>query len=191
MRNLLRRVIVFITGIDSWHQYSSKNYVDYVVNIAEIICGKCKKDPNIIDGCIVEIGCGLGDIIGRIKERKKMGFDISNRVVWGARLLHPFTSFRVGSFDSIRNKRINCLIIVNILHFLEPEYVDLHVSRVLTNNVVDYIIIDEVRNTIGTEYKYEYDGNCIFGEKYTMAYRSRRYMASNGAYRYIVAYKRV
>lgn len=187
---LLRKIIIILLRIDKWHEYSDKNYVDYTVKVANMILENDKVSSCDEDSCAIEVGCGLGDIVSNIRYKKKIGFDVNKRIVIGAKILHPTVVFKTGSFETIKGKKIKCLIIVNILHFLEPEYVNKNIHELLEDNIVEYIIIDELRNTEGTEYKYEYDGSRLFGCKYRVAYRSRRLKASNGAHRNIVVYGR-
>ena len=133
----------------------------------------------------------MGDVIGNVKcNNPKLGLDYSSKIIKGARLLHPFTRFKKGTFSSVRTNEAICLIMVNILHFLDPDYVNPEVQKVLRENDVKYVVMDELRNTAGTEYKYEYDGNCLLGPNYKMKYRGRRLKAANGAYRHVVVYKK-
>jgi len=60
---------------------------------------KCHK---IVDGLIVDIGCGGGDVCARFHELgfRTLGIDLSEAFVRQARARHPGLDFRVGSFLS-------------------------------------------------------------------------------------------
>lgn len=62
-------------------QYVSKIVNEYVADSA---------------GVVVEIGCGLGEIISSIRVKRKFGFDIKKEVLQAARLLHPAVKFEKG-----------------------------------------------------------------------------------------------
>lgn len=184
--HLLKRIVVKILNIDSWHEsdYMSKEYAKYTVNVVDRMS---QNDPDIK---VVEVGCGLGDIIGNVKNKNKLGFDLDKRIVLGARILHPLTKFRVGSFSDVHELQPLCLIAVNILHFLNPDYVERVFGDVKSNNTLKYVVIDELHDTGGTVYKYEYSGLKLLGDDYRIKYRSRRIQASDGACRYVVVYER-
>lgn len=188
-----KKMIIKLLGIDSWHKtdYKDKPYVLYTLAVIKKVIEDSLKTNFGGEMQIIEIGCGLGDIIGNVKcNNPKLGLDYSARMVNGAKLLHPLTRFKKGSFSSVRTNETVCLIMVNILHFLDPEYVNPEVKKVLRENEIKYVIMDEVRNTAGTEYKYEYDGTCLLGSDYKMKYRGRRLKAANGAYRHVVVYEK-
>lgn len=183
---LLKSMIVKILNIDSWHEgdYMSKEYAKYTVNIV----GRISQNDRGIK--VVEVGCGLGDVIGNIKYKNKLGFDLDKRIVLGAKILHPLTKFSVGSFSDVHEMQPLCLIAVNILHFLDPDYVVRVFGDIKNNNMLKYVVIDELHDTCGTVYKYEYNGLRLLGDDYRIKYRSCRIQASDGACRYVVVYER-
>ncbi len=184
--HFLKRAIVKILDIDSWHEsdYMSKEYAKYTVSIVDRITQNDRKVK------VVEVGCGLGDIIGNIKHKNKQGYDLDNKIVFGAKILHPCTKFNVGSFMDVQECQKLCLIAVNILHFLDPDYVERVICDIKNNNDLDYVVIDELHDTVGTVYKYEYNGLKLLGDDFRIKYRSRRIQASEGACRYVVVYER-
>ena len=80
------------------------------------------KDCNeIIKGCelktAVEVGCGLGDIISRLKCDVKVGYDTEDNVIRAAQKINgKKCSFKVGSFQNIQGSEIDMLIAVNFMH---------------------------------------------------------------------------
>ncbi len=188
---LMRKLCLKIFQLDEWFKYNyyDKEYAQYIVKTLNNLIERDKKSLN---GYIIEIGCGLGDVIGNIKnqrEIKKIGFDKEIRVVYAARLLHPDMRFLKGSFENIKEKKVYCLIIVNLLHFIDPDYAKREIRKLLCNNYVKYVVIDEIRDTKNSSYKYECDGNDILGEQYIQCYKSRRMHAAGGANRHVVIYQ--
>ena len=180
--------MIKILGIDKWHQNGKKEYADQTIDIVNRIIGMHKESYGN-KMLTVEVGCGFGDIIGNIHSKDRCGIDINPRIVMGARIIHPSTHFMVGSFEGIKNKKVFCLIIVNILHFLEPEYVGRQIMGFLNDNNVEYVVMDELKNSPNSNYKYEYTGGRLL-KGYTLFFRSKRIIASNGASRHIMVYKK-
>jgi SAM-dependent methyltransferase len=68
-------------GFDPWHAkspFECRGYKREVVQLAEAL------QPQVA----VEIGCGLGEIVSRIRGCRRFGFDVDARVVPAARELH-------------------------------------------------------------------------------------------------------
>ena len=96
--------------------------------------------------CVVELGCGLGETLSKVNSKKRIGFDISAEVISAANLLNCFnnTQFKVGSFNSIRNMKIDYLIAVNFLHDFESHQVKIWFEDLITNNQISHIVVDEL-----------------------------------------------
>lgn len=139
---------------------------------------------------IVEVGCGLGDIIGSLKWKcGKIGFDLSSNVLKGAKLLHPNVKFYKGTFENINCQNISCLIMVNFIHVISPDKLKKDIGQVLNKSKVEMFVFDTFRDNKGTEYVYSHDGNYLFDGKYKLIKRSRGFMAAHGAKRYIEYWK--
>ena len=155
----LRKLFIKLFRLDEWHYsgHRDKEYAQYTVKIINNLIERDKK----ISGHIIEIGCGLGDIIGYIKagRNKKMGLDLEQKVVYAAGILHPDTQFRKGSFGNVRNQEVYCLIMINLLHFIDPDYTKREIKKILENNKVEYVVLDELRGTEKTSYRYECHGD--------------------------------
>jgi len=100
----------------------------------------------IDDSCVVEIGCGLGETLSKVKSKKKTGFDISTEVIKAANFLNYFnnTQFHVGSFESIQDMQIDYLIAVNFLHDFEPHQVKRWFEKLILNNRISHLVVDEL-----------------------------------------------
>ena len=83
---------------------------------------------------IIEIGCGLGEIISRVNARNKYGIDIdANAIKFGALLARNVT-FINGSFDAIYKipeKHIDVLVLINWTHGLEPAFIKKEIYNLL------------------------------------------------------------
>lgn len=105
-------------GFDPWHAaapYVCRPYKAAVVQLADSV------QPQLA----VELGCGLGDIISRVRARERIGIDADARVIRAARFLHRRGRWIHGEGVSIPGvvggtRRIDCLIMVNWIHALAP-----------------------------------------------------------------------
>ncbi|MCX5682209.1 MAG: hypothetical protein NT049_00785 [Planctomycetota bacterium] len=101
---------------------------------------------------VVEVGCGLGEILGRIRAPETAGFDLSEAVIDWARKMHEGVEFRVGTFDDIRGREIGVLVAVNFPHMIPPEDLRALLAGVLQGNRVRYLVVDEVPYQYHHEY---------------------------------------
>lgn len=135
---------------------------------------------------IVEVGCGLGDIIGSLKwTYGKIGLDRCPKVLRAARLLHPDIAFYEGSFKNVRCRKISCFIMINFIHIIPPDKLKEDIERILGSSKVEMFVYDTFRENMGTEYRYSHDGNYLFGGKYKLIKRSKGFIAAHNAKRYI------
>lgn len=168
-REWLQKVI----GFDKWH-LSSLNERPYAISTINRI-NELIQHGMISEGMILEVGCGLGDIISSIQWSDKMGFDIDRRAILAARILHPRTAFRVGTFDEIRNKKISALIALNFMHQINGETCCQYFGQLLQHNKVERIVIDSVQSP---PYRYAHDYEAFFRKwGFALEYKSKGYVA--------------
>jgi len=107
-------LLTYCFKCDSWHAsapYSNRPYKKTVVNLVNSLAPRC----------VVELGCGFGDIIYRVKAEHRYGYDIDEGAIRIARLLHGRrVNFICGEASSIEQKAIDVLILVNWIHVLSP-----------------------------------------------------------------------
>lgn len=134
-------------GFEKWHLVPTicKPYVNDIISFI---------NNNKIDGYIVEIGCGLCDILGKINTKEKMGVDMSTAVLNAAKHLYPQIEYKEGSFDDIVGINIDTLIAVNFTHNISDEDMITYLHNLLTSNTIKRIILDEV---YGEGYRYKHD----------------------------------
>lgn len=127
---------------------------------------------------VVEIGCGVGDLLSKIKSEYKRGYDVSYKVIEAGRQLFPQLELEVGSFNTVKEKNIDVLIAVNFMHRLEENVLLYNFQCMLRNSYVKYILVDFVESMA---YKYNHDYNRLFGLLgYKLVHESRRFETING-----------
>jgi len=125
---------------------------------------------------IVEIGCGLGEILREVKKYNKnknlniYGFDIDKKVIDVAKKLGKEINFKVGTFDSVINipeKTIDILIMISFLHCLSKKDIIKYFNTLMKNKYIRYIVLDErnhnfdkILNNYNLIYSKKFD-NCI------------------------------
>jgi len=171
---MYRECLQKIIGFDKWHlsNFKERTYALSTVNrINELI-----QDGKVSSGTVLEIGCGLGDIISSIRWQNKLGYDVDKRAILAARILHPGMRFQVGSFEEIRNKKISVLIALNFLHGIRDEDCRQYFSTLFKYNEVDMVVVDEVQSP---PYSYAHDWESLLGDTggYVLEYKSRGYRA--------------
>ena len=142
-------VLQKIYRFDPWHvggNYYSRPYKVRVIALA----------ADTRPRTVVEIGVGLGDIIGRISAKSRLGLDLDNRVLKAARHLLPRdVKLAVARFQDPESviealtkadiKAIDCLILVNWIHMLEIDEIERVLRRVTQSVPIQYIVFDSIK----------------------------------------------
>lgn len=122
---------------DSWHlsPYEWKEYAQ--------VCVKYVNAHNC--GSVVDIGCGLGEILQHVKADKKTGLDLQEEVIMAARELSGGkASFETGSFGDLREAPVDYLISLNFMHGgTEEDWTQIY-HRAASRNDVRHFIVDTV-----------------------------------------------
>lgn len=183
---MYREYLQKIIGFDEWHlnNLNERFYAVPTINrINELI-----RNGKIGPGTILEIGCGLGDIISSIQWHDRMGYDIDKKAIIAARILHPRTPFRVGSFDTISKKKISVLLALNFLHRIDDENCYQYFSQLFNQNEVDFVVVDAVQSP---PYQYVHDYENLLGKLgYVLEHKSRGYAAWGRSIRKILYFRR-
>lgn len=95
-----------IFGYSRWNArpINRKPYALHIIETVERLI----EDGQIRNGYIVEVGCGMGDIIGNIKYDKKIGVDIDEHVIRAAKICHRNTEFYTGGWTLSRFAILMC-----------------------------------------------------------------------------------
>lgn len=147
-----------------WHMMpkKSKPYVEDIINYIVESNLEPEKEMHI-----VEIGCGLCDILAdkRLGHMKRTGIDIERNVIEACKEIYRKTNitFIEGSFDVVKDMQIDVLIAVNFIHNLSREEMQKNIGRMIAENDIRTFILDEVD---GDGYKYHHDFSEIVPDGY-------------------------
>jgi len=168
-------------NIDNWHIKNNFYCKPYKWKVIEIV-------NSLNPEYVVEIGCGLGEIISRIKADYKIGIDIDDACLNIARLLNGKPVYLKGSFNDFNKlyipfEQIDCLIMINFLHGIEKHEVAENIIQIINSIKCKYIITDW--------YKEDYPER---GEVHDLSnYDSRIKLVNiyndNEGYRYIIRWR--
>ncbi|MBD5549022.1 MAG: methyltransferase domain-containing protein [Lachnospiraceae bacterium] len=154
-----------------WHT-TPINFRPYAIGIVNYLNKQRKKK-------VVEIGCGLGEIVGNITNCERMGVDVDTNVIKVAKKLYRKTNFEVGTFENIRNQKIDYLITVNFIHRIPSELLKEKYSYLCRNNDIRHIVLDIVDSP---EYQFNHDIDYLSKELgYRVKKRLHRYQVTNGS----------
>ena len=190
---ITRQLRVFLKNkykFEEWH-LSTMNEKEYA---ADLVCqmNKFLDEKGFGHYPLVEVGCGLADILANLKwKHGRIGYDLSQNAISGAKVLHPRIKFEQGSFADIKIGNICCVIMVNFIHSISPAIMKEDIAMLLDNNEIQMFVIDVLERTKYSEYLYEHNGTFLFENKYTLLKRSEPYRAAHGAIRYIEYWERV
>ena len=110
---------------------------------------------------VVEVGCGLGEIISRVEAPHRVGYDLEHAVIDAARYLRGTNvNFQVGTGVDVKDARIDVLIALNWIHNLSPvemrEFLEPFYGR------VTYFLLEGI--TLGESgYKFHHDFSFLKG----------------------------
>lgn len=141
-----------IYGFDRWHIANGGRCRAYKGIIADKIN---HLRPNL--STVVEVGCGLGDILRHVKSTTRIGCDIDERVIRAARIRALFQNidFRVGNSTVVSETMIDAVIMVNWIHNLSPSDLSKLVAPFLPNT--KYFVFDSIDEEALSTYKYGHD----------------------------------
>lgn len=128
---------------NSWHlsPYEWKEYAQVCVRYVN--AHNCQT--------IVDIGCGLGEILQQVKAEKKVGLDLEKEVIMAACSLNDKTiHFKVGSFAELEETPVDYLITLNFMHGnTDDEWAETYHTVAIRNNVQHFIVDTVPDNVFG------------------------------------------
>ncbi len=164
----LKRVIIFVLSLDKYILYKIYNFDKWH---SQIIYGD-KYTTTVISyinslkaNSIVEIGCGLGDILLKINVSEKTGLDQSQEVLNAASFIFKL-KFKKAVFkkfdfinDSLQNK-YDVILLVNWPHTIDEKILKKKIETMFNDNLSNYgtIIIDTFTDE---SYTYNHDINFL------------------------------
>jgi SAM-dependent methyltransferase len=147
---IVNRMLYLKYGFDRWHIGNGSQSRGYKKIIATKI--------NLLHPeTVIEIGCGLGDILRHAHAPVRVGCDIDERVISAARVRSVLLGidFRVGDSCVISENDIDVLIMVNWIHNLSPEELAEIIGNFITRT--RYFIFDSIDPNAPKNYKYGHD----------------------------------
>src|SRR3989339_132225 len=129
-------------GFDAWHciPYEAKYYAAAVVELARAL-------PEPRRGRVLDLGCGLGDLLRRLPFTERLGWDPDPRVIAAASLLgiwgdHAGTgdlSFHTRNLDvDLPPGRFDLVLALNWLHDLPPAEAEALVRRICDQHLAPH-----------------------------------------------------
>lgn len=157
---LFRRCLRLVFNFDRWH-LSTLMERKYALDIIEYL----NKLPPAQRINVIEIGCGLGDIIRNLHFENKIGYDRDKNVLKAARFLNYITFSRTKIFkfsfpsSSLQDKH-NAVIMVNWIHHIKPELLKQTIAKYYIENVLvkGCIVVDTIQSK---EYEFNHDINYL------------------------------
>jgi hypothetical protein len=160
LERLCLGILQRVYGFDPWHSkatYACRPYKSSVVRLAN----------SLPLDTVVEIGCGLGDIVSRVKARHRVGIDLAPQVIRAARFLHPrgivWMSGSAAALDQQLSvgSVIDCLIMVNWIHNLSAEELKAILAPLLPRT--RYLIMDAIDPDAQGSYRFRHDFSFLAG----------------------------
>jgi SAM-dependent methyltransferase len=152
-------VVIFVLirkyfNYNPWHDsfFSDRPYAQ------KIVAHLNKRQEKI---SVLEIGCGTGDILRRLRFKEKYGFDYDSNVLKGLRFLSFFQNnggkIKTKKFDFNKdqiNKTYDVIILVNWIHKIEGKKLKSKIQKYFSENlnIGGELIFDTLSNS-----KYEYN----------------------------------
>ncbi len=137
------KALAYKSGLapDPWHirhNIYCRPYKWRVIEVANSL------NPN----SVIEIGCGFGEIISRVKAQYRVGIDIDKTCIYLANKLNKGPLYIEGSFDTVLAlpiKEIDVLIMVGFTHTVPVDTLNFHINQILDSKTCKYIITDRYR----------------------------------------------
>jgi len=151
IRNYLLKIYF---RFDGWHVGATYHFRPYKAQVVEVVNQLCPIS-------VVELGCGLGDILSRINSSLKYGIDIDPGVIRAARFINKkgcdFFCADLLYSDvhlDLNIDRVDCVIMVNFTHNLTFKQINKLINRVSENVTLKYMVIDIIKPGFGYKYSH-------------------------------------
>jgi len=151
-RHFLYRLLRIKYNFHNWH-LTPIEWRPYALEVVRYINELSEREKF---STAVEIGCGTGDVLARLKIRNRIGIDNERVIIKVAKLLYPGITFKEGSFNDVKGENIDVLITVGIIHDIDPKDLLVYYNLLLKNNKIRYICLDSV------DYQYHFDFDRLF-----------------------------
>jgi SAM-dependent methyltransferase len=98
---------------------------------------------------IVDVGCGLGEIITRLNAARRVGIDASSEVIKAAKFLSngSVKYFTIDEyFNAEEMPKADLLIMLNFAHCMSLESLIKLIKQYVNKNSAEYLLIDVIKN---------------------------------------------
>lgn len=150
-QTIVLKALSKIYGFDDWHANnppSCRPYKEYVANLVNHL------KPRVV----VEVGCGLGDILAMVNCKTKYGIDLDKGAIKAAKILHPFshTMFIEGDLSKVSEikSRIDVLFAIGWVHLVSPKYLENEILKIKDN--LSYIVLDRFVDWDNPPFKHDF-----------------------------------
>ena len=166
---LRNKILHLIYGFDPWHVTGNFHARPYKADVVKLI-------ESVPHDRVVEIGVGLGDILGRVRAEKRLGLDRDPQVLKAARFcVEGPVSSAVADFaapDQIISalkqndfSSVDVMILVNWIHMIEMDLIEQTILTVTKTIPLRYIVMDTIRpGTPGYRFTHTQDDLRRLGE---------------------------
>ena len=142
-----------IFGFEEWHRsnpYHFRPYKRYVVDLINELNPKTT----------IEVGCGLGEMLEKVKSENKIGIDPSQKVIKANKYIYPFSNTRwiVGDINTIIDidiKNIDVIFMIGWLHIIKPEELEKLLMSIC--HKTKYLVIDKFNTPFLNEKDFFHD----------------------------------
>jgi 2-polyprenyl-3-methyl-5-hydroxy-6-metoxy-1,4-benzoquinol methylase len=113
---------------------------------------------------VVEVGCGLGDIVRNVRSPVRIACDIDPRVIKAARVRALFrgVQFRTGGASAITESEIDVLIMINWIHSV-PENALIALIEEFVGRA-EYLVLDAIDDDAAASYRFRHDLSFLAGQ---------------------------
>ncbi|MBR51939.1 MAG: hypothetical protein CMD58_05435 [Gammaproteobacteria bacterium] len=166
-KKIIRMILMIFFKFEWWHTSPIDNR-KYAMDIVSKLNARSSR------GSLIEIGCGLGDILANAKFKKKFFYDLSPNVLRAARFLQNFSkkksinSFKTFNFltDSLdTDLNFDAVVLVNWIHGFESEGLKKSINSIVKNNLntKGLIVFDIIENN--KDYKFNHAVSDLIDEE--------------------------
>ncbi len=135
---------------DYWHTSPLDNR-KYAIDIISVLNRRLSR------GSLIEIGCGLGDILVKAHYDSKYFYDISPEVLSAAKFMQNFSkTSSINSFKTFnlltdtldKDLKFDAVALVNWIHGFESEVLKHRLNKIVNNNLNErgLIVFDIIEN---------------------------------------------
>jgi len=173
-------------GFDNWHvsPYELREYAQVVANYVS--------EQNCEDKMVVDIGCGMGEVISNIKQNNRFGYDLDDVVIGLAPSVHSKekVEYRCGSFDELckdfdAGTSVSYLITLNFMHGnTEEKWIDYY-HKVASHLDVEHFIVDTVKENNNGAHRLDFTK--ILPKNYVLEEKKGPFLGE----RFVEVYKKV